>query len=107
KSTYMQSPGGNKFVLQTDGRVSILMAESASSGLTPAAAAAAAAQVCQVRPSASAVVPGRRITEFIEKDVSEIIRMHEKLGHMSFDRMVRIGKADSTVGLKETFEVSR
>lgn len=89
-NSYVRSPAGNEFVLRTIDRVSVLAAE------VEPPARDSVAQVYRV---------GRG--EFTERDVDKIVRMHERFGHVGFDRMVATVKANSTLGVQDILEVSR
>ena len=87
----MRSPAGNEFALRNVGRVLVLAAE-----VEPPAPGAHHAQAYRVGPG-----------EFTEKDVDKIVRLHERFGHVGFDRMVATVKANSTLGVQDYLEVSR
>ena len=72
-STYILSPGGNKIVLETTGRVSMFTTVADDS-----------ARVYSLGDMSTGSVKG-------------IVRLHEKLGHMGFDRMIRIAKIGATL----------
>ena len=72
-STYILSPGGNKIMLETTGRVSMFTTVADGS-----------ARVYSLGDMSTGSVNG-------------IVRLHEKLGHMGFDRMIRIAKLGATL----------
>lgn len=89
-SSFVRSPAGNQFALRTMDRVSVL-----------------AAQVEPPAPEIRAQVYRVGADEFTEKDVDKLVRMHERFGHVGFDRMVATVKANSTLGAQATIDVSR
>jgi len=84
KSTYMITPGGNKMImLETSGRVSIMKTLSFSTS---------SASVFSVANASAG-------------SINKIVRLHEVLGHMGFDRLVRVIKSGATLDV-EKYNVS-
>jgi transposase InsO family protein len=79
--TFLLTPDKLKVRLNKDQRVSILRCSSGSGG-----ASQGANKVYSVG-------------ELIWSSSDDLVRLHERLGHIGFDRMVRIIKAETTVGL--------
>ena len=75
--TYMLTPGGSKVTLNTDGNVSVL------DGAAPNSSEQRTFAVGELRMA----------------KVEHLVRLHEKLGHMAFDRMVRLVKGGATLDL--------
>ena len=83
EKTFVVMPGGNTITLNTAGRVSMMDAISSGSGFNLGAGSA----------SARAYSVGHLEIN----DVAGLVRLHERLGHMGFDRMVTIIKAGATL----------
>jgi transposase InsO family protein len=73
--TYVVTPGGTKVPLSTRGRVLVLEHNSVE-------------RVYALRASAAAI-----------RSADDLVAQHERLGHISFDRMVEIIRAGSTSGI--------
>ena len=76
EESYLKMPGGNKVMTKSIGHVSML----------DVAVPDASAPVCSV----GVVNTG---------DVDQLVRLHERLGHMGFDRMVTVLKSGKTTNL--------
>src|SRR5680860_1336258 len=73
-STYIVTPGGNKIVLETDGRVAMFKTLASS-------------------PSERVFSLG----DISAGSVRAVVRLHETLGHIGFDRVVRVIKSGATL----------
>ena len=74
--TYVETPGGNQVKLSTKGRVSVI--DSAA-------------------PERVYAVDG----ELATPNVDTLVRLHERLGHITFERMIKLIKGGSTLDVKK------
>jgi transposase InsO family protein len=76
RTTFVQTPGGNRVALNTQGRVSVMDGASVSPERVLGA-----------------------IDELAGTSIKSLVRLHERLGHVSFDRMVKLVKWGATLDL--------
>ncbi len=82
KDTFVITPGGSKVMLSTHGRVSVMK----NSG-----------RVGKADPTSRVYALG----SVVSPNVTDLMRLHEKLGHMGFDRMLRLIEQQTTVDVKK------
>jgi len=81
EETYLQTPGDHlKVRLRTTGKVSVLRCSSGSG-------------LADQDPVVFSVV------DLVWDSAADLVRLHERLGHMGFDRLLRIIKANKTEGI--------
>ena len=90
EESYVQMPGGARLSLSTEGRVSVLHSVSAL-GKSSMPEDHGARRVYQLGSHPKLTTP----------NVAALIRLHEKLGHMSFARMIQVMKGGFTVDVKK------
>jgi transposase InsO family protein len=82
KDTFVITPGGSKVMLSTHGRVSVMKNSGRGRDGMPAS---------RVYALGSVVSP----------NVTDLMRLHEKLGHMGFDRMLRMMEQQTTLDVQK------
>ena len=127
KKTSMLSPTGHEVTLNTEHRVSVLQCMATTSvGVGPSQAGqvfnvgeevdaqvpAAAVTSMESDDLESQVQPNSRVSTTAESDVEGLVRLHARLGHVGFDRMIFMMKKESTLALgkvpdKETLDEAR
>ena len=90
-TSFLKTPGGNKMTLSTHGLVSVLECEVMES--TP------------VKPGAASSHRVFGVSAMGSTKVAELLRLHQRLGHASFDNLVKIIKTGATLDVGK-FHVS-
>jgi hypothetical protein len=103
--SYVQTPGGNRIMLDTQGLVSMMKCDPVSVSVsgTEQANAAAATSDSQVM----------NLGQVSSTRVDALVRLHHRLGHVSFNRMILIMEEGTTLDVgklavtKQQFEQAR